>query len=122
MEVVVHAFLSFQTMLKLYHWQTKIYARHIATDTLHTKISANIDRFVEILQGTRGEVVMFNENQIIDLRNFDEKRGFSLVNNFKKWVEIELIKYIHPDETDLINLRDEMIGDLNQTLYLFSLQ
>jgi len=122
MDIITHSFLNFQVALKIYHWQTLSYPRHIASDGLFQKISLNIDKFVEILQGSRNERIKFNNNEVIRLRNFSEKNGLDLLYGFKDWLENELSKYLNIEkETDLINLRDEMIGDLNQTLYLFSL-
>lgn len=121
MNVIVHSFLNFQVMLKIYHWQTTSYPRHIASDALFGKISASIDKFVEILQGSRDKRVVLNANQTINLRNFDDKSGLNLLYGFKDWIEEELTRYINSEETDLINLRDEMLADINQTLYLFSL-
>ena len=30
----IHFFLQMRDQIKLYHWQTRVYARHIATDTI----------------------------------------------------------------------------------------
>lgn len=39
-----------QNQVKIYHFQTKSYARHKASDTLFTSLVTNIDRFGEVLQ------------------------------------------------------------------------
>jgi hypothetical protein len=37
------------------------------------------------------------------------------------YLEGPLVKKLKPSDTDLLNLRDEMIGDLDRVLYLFTL-
>ena len=34
----------------------------------------------------------------------------------------QLLKYINDNETDLLNIRDEMLKNVNTTLYLFTLK
>ena len=46
---VVATFLETLNMIKLYHWKTKSFAHHKATDELYQELSKNIDLFVEVL-------------------------------------------------------------------------
>lgn len=43
-------FLSFRDQLKIYHWQTSVYTRHVAADKLFDVLEDQIDRFMEVLQ------------------------------------------------------------------------
>ena len=56
MDILPKFFFSIQINLKLYHWQTNSYARHIATDSILTKIDPLIDTFIEIYQGKFGKI------------------------------------------------------------------
>jgi len=38
-----------------------------------------------------------------------------------KYLQGPLVKHLGPADTDLVNLRDEMLGELNKILYLFTL-
>ena len=57
----------------------------------------------------------------IKLINIADGDGKELLLNFKRWIENDLPTFIRKDETDLINIRDEILGDINKTLYLFTL-
>lgn len=120
MDTLVSELLQFQLSIKILHWQTRSYAKHIATDSLYKSLSDNIDQFVEILQGKYGRV-KFSENAHISLINFDKKNDENLIKYIQHWMETELPKMIHKDDTDLLNIRDEMLGNIKQTRYLFSL-
>jgi DNA-binding ferritin-like protein len=118
---IVHNFLIFQTTLKIYHWQTKSFARHKATDDLHSSISENIDKFTETIQGSRDKRIKFTNKCNIKLINVTDSDGKKILVEFKRWIENDLTTFIRKDETDLINIRDEILGDINKTLYLFTL-
>ena len=38
------------------------------------------------------------------------------------YIEVPLVKKLKPTDTDLINLRDEMLGALHKVMYLFTLE
>jgi|LakMenEpi03Aug12_release.lakeMendotaPanAssembly.Ray.scaffolds.fasta_scaffold2056413_1 hypothetical protein len=120
MEDIVQSFLQFQVAFKIYHWQTKSFSRHKASDELFASLSEKIDRFVECLQGSRGRNVKFAKGTVIDLINFSDNDAISLLRDFEKWLNKALLKHI--PEKDLISLRDDILGDVHQALYLFSLQ
>lgn len=48
---VVLFFMEMLTTIKLYHWKTRSYAQHKATDELHERIQGNVDKFVEVMLG-----------------------------------------------------------------------
>lgn len=116
----IHFFLHLRNQIKLYHWQTRVYARHIATDQILEKLEKNIDSFVEIYIGKYGRPRVTGDNAIIHLHNLTEAGASKLVKGGIKYLQ-GLSKSLHDADTDLINLRDEMIADLNQLLYLFTL-
>jgi hypothetical protein len=40
----IHFFVNMREQIKLYHWQTKIYSRHKATDNVIELLDENIDK------------------------------------------------------------------------------
>jgi hypothetical protein len=121
-EVVVK-FLEVLNLIKLYHWKTHSYATHKATDELSSKLHDNVDSFVEVLLGKRGDRVNLLGVKHISLNDF------SSVGKFKR--EIERFKgYLvglnnnaalkSMSNSDLYNIRDEMLSNLNQFLYLLT--
>ena len=122
MEEIVSSFLTFQVSLKIYHWQTLSYPRHKASDELFGSISEKIDKFVETLQGNRGNRFQFSKNTNLELQNFSEQGGERMLRQFEEWLQNNLSRALIKDrESDLLNLKDEMVNDIHQALYLYSL-
>ena len=117
----IHFFLHLRDQLKLYHWQTRVYARHIATDKFLEKLDKLIDSFVEVYIGKYGRPKVSNKNAIITLHNLTEAGAVRLVNSSIKYLGSKALKGL-PGSEDLANIRDEMVADLNQLLYLFTLK
>ncbi len=119
----IHFFLHLRDQIKLYHWQTRIYARHIATDKILEKLEKNIDSFVEVYIGKYGRPKLSGKNTTITLQNISEAGATRLIKSSIKYLQTFLTKSLQPaTDSDLLNIRDEIIGDLNQLLYLFTLK
>ena len=99
---IVRVFLEMLNNVKLYHWKTKSYSQHKATDELYERLNENIDKFVEILLGKNTyefKSRMYEYREFLTEMNtiFDSKK-----------------------DSDLLNVRDEILGDINQFLYLLT--
>jgi hypothetical protein len=57
----------------------------------------------------------------IKLHNFSEAAAKSFVAKETKYLSSELPRKIGKNDTDLLNLRDTILGDLTKVLYLFTL-
>lgn len=115
--------LNLRNQLKLYHWQTRVYARHIAVDGVLEKLDTLIDEYVEIYIGKYGRPKLSGADAIIRLHNLSEAGATKLVNAAIKYMMGPLVKGLKTGvDTDLINVRDEMVANLNQLLYLFTLR
>ena len=118
----IHFFLQLRNQLKLYHWQTRVYARHIATDNILKMLDEAMDSFVEIYLGKYGRNKLTGKNATFLLHNLTEAGAVRLVQSSVKYLQGTLTKSLNKEtDTDLLNLRDEIIGQLHQLLYLFSL-
>ena len=121
-EVVVK-FLEMLNLIKLYHWKTHSYATHKATDELNTNLHANVDSFVEVLLGKRGDRVNLLHKKHISLKDFDSIGGFKReMEKFKGYlVGLDNCKALKSmSNSDLYNIRDEMLANVNQFLYLLT--
>lgn len=116
-DIVTHM-LAIRNQVKLYHWQTKQFARHKATDDLTASLDLNIDAFVESYMGRYGRPSVSGS---IKLHNFSESAAKNFVARETKFLTVDLPKKLKPTDTDLLNIRDTILGDLTKTLYLFSL-
>jgi len=117
----IHFFLQLRNQIKLYHWQTRVYARHIATDQILEKLEKNIDSFVEIYIGKYGRPRLAGANAALTLQNLTEAGASRLIKAGIKYLQGFSKSLRAGADSDLLNIRDEMVGDLNQLLYLFTL-
>jgi hypothetical protein len=117
-DIVTHL-LTIRNQIKLYHWQTNRFARHTATDALTASLDLNIDAFVESYMGRYGRPKVTGN---LPLHNFSESAAKAFVDRETTYLEIELPKKIGKGDSDLLNLRDTILGDLTKVLYLFTLQ
>jgi hypothetical protein len=116
-------FLEMLLMVKLFHWRTHSYATHKATDELYDSMNGNIDKFIEVLLGKTGSRIdLTNQSKIslIDLGSTEKLK--ERIQSFKNYlVGLSNNKAIvSMNDTDLLNIRDELLGDLNQFLYLLT--
>lgn len=119
------AFLEFSAQVKLYHWQTKNYARHIASENLYNKATKLIDEFIETYQGKHhNRLTVDRNNQTLDIGNLDDEDVTMYLTNFKGFLMEDIPEILNDgmENTDLINIRDEILTIINRTLYLFSLE
>ena len=97
------------------------FSRHKATDDLVGKLDENIDKFVEVYIGKYGRPNFTSRTGTIHIRNFHDKQGPALLQEAVGWMVNTLPKKLKSTDTELLNIRDEIVADLNQTLYLFTL-
>lgn len=119
---LVKMFLEMLTTIKLYHWNTHSYSRHKATDELHEKLSELVDQFVEVMQGK-----MFTPNRIRTINSeilaYTPETKMKMVDKILFYIEqLQNLNNLFSTtkDSDLLNIRDEMLSNLNQFLYLFS--
>lgn len=110
-----------RNQIKLYHWQTYEHARHIATDKYLESLDKHIDYFVEVSMGKYGRPRVTGATATITLKNMTEKAAAVYLNAARSYLQGTFSKTINPKDTDLLNIRDEILGDLNQLAYLFTL-
>ena len=117
----VNFFFQMREQIKLYHWQTKMYSRHNATDMVIESLDKNIDKYVEVYMGKYGRPKMTSRNNTIKVQNLTETSIVKFTRQCIAVLNTSLVKGLKPFDTDLVNIRDEMLADLNQLLYLFTL-
>jgi DNA-binding ferritin-like protein len=116
-------FFEMLLMVKLFHWKTHSYATHKATDELYDKLNDDIDKFIEVLlgkTGTRIDLMGHKSISLIDLNSPEKLK--SKIESFKSYlVGLTNNKALSSmTNTDLLNIRDEILGDMNQFLYLLT--
>ncbi len=116
-EFIVKTFLEMLTTIKLYHWKTNSYAQHKASDELYDEINKHMDEFIEIMLG-KHESRINKLNSNIKLRNNNSSEFKNKLFYYRE-LFIDMDDYLHPSkDADLLNIRDEIVGYINQFLYL----
>ena len=122
---IIQYFLRLRNTLKVYHWMTLSYPRHIASDALIGKLDALSDNFVEVYIGRYGRDKALNssskKNMPLVLHSLTEKEVPEYLKEARDWLSESLPLKLKKTDTELLNIRDELISELNQCLYLFTL-
>jgi len=122
---IVIKFLELLNTVKLYHWKTHSYSTHKATDELYSKLNENIDTFIEVLLGKSGDRVDLSGQKTISLRSFSTSNELkrylvSIKEYLVKLDKCDALIHHGMSNSDLFNIRDEILANINQFLYLLS--
>jgi hypothetical protein len=124
-ENIIILCLEMLNTVKLYHWKTMKHSEHKATDDLYGELNNKIDEFVEVLMGKDGKRIHLSGKKSIklnDLNNLSALKKY--IENTKKYlINMTNSKNIGtPENSDLLNIRDEILGILNKFTYLLTLE
>ena len=118
---IVRTFLELLNTIKVYHWNTKSFAQHKATDELYANLNTNIDKFVEVLLGKCSSRIKMVEKKInlIDIHTTQTLK--ECIFEYRTFlIDMNMI-FNTTIDSDILSIRDEILADLNQFLYLLSL-
>ena len=105
---IVQEFIQVLNTVKLYHWKTHSFSQHKA-------------KFVEILMGKQNVRIYMPPAKIslVDIEKTSEIRA--VMEKFREMLTKMNKRFSAETDTDLLNVRDEILGDVNQFMYLLSL-
>jgi hypothetical protein len=109
--------LNHQIVLKLFHFQTAQYGAHKASDAYISKFADTMDKFLEIAQGIYGKISL--KKYTLSGSSHTDENIVRHLNGMITYLR-EKIDDILDNYTDLINIRDELVGDLEQLKYLLT--
>ena len=119
---IVTKLLTYQNQIKILHWQTTSYSEHKTLDGLFDELGDNIDEFVETFMGKYGRVVSQTNFNLV-LQNYSALAPMDLMNQMVAYLSGELPTMLDANkDTDLLNIRDEILGNVNQAKYLLTLK
>lgn len=118
--MLANTFFHMLNNIKLYHWKTTSFARHKAMDDLHGSMSDLVDQFMEVYIGKYGRTKI-NSMAAVTIKNINDDNAEEHIRNWVKFLESGLVDFVDEYDSDLLNIRDEMLGLLNKTLYLCTL-
>jgi DNA-binding ferritin-like protein len=117
---IVRMFLEMLNVVKLYHWKTRSFAQHKATDELYERLNKNIDTFIEVLLGKDQSRIQMVERSI-QLMDPSEKTNFqNKVLEYRGFLTDMDIYFDAARDSDILSVRDDILVDINQFLYLMT--
>lgn len=111
--------LQIQNQLKIFHWQTKSFARHEAYGKTYDSLLDLIDEFVEVHMGKYGRFSLVNAT--IDLVDISDEAVKAFLGGSCNFLISLSTSLDQKNDSDLLNIRDEMLGTLNKLKYLLTL-
>ena len=117
--------LTLQNQMRVFHWQTQhkvgSFAQHSAFGTAYEDLDAHIDDFIEIYQGKRG-VIRGRDGFTVNLQNLDDTPTV-FIDEFVNYLTQNIPESLDQSvDTDLLNIRDELLANLNKFTYLLTLK
>ena len=117
---LVSTLLEMLMTVKMYHWRTTSYAQHKATDELYENLNKNIDRFVEVFLG-KSESRIQQADQMLPLFNYQQEENFKKkMHEYRKMLHKLNDVFSTDTDSDLLTIRDELLINVNQFLYLMT--
>ncbi len=112
--------LTIQNQMRVFHWQTQkkpgSFAQHEAFGKAYEELDPLIDDFIEIFQGKNG-AIMGRDGFVLKLENLSSNPK-DTIEEYITFLRETVGQSLEPDfDSDLLNIRDEMMAVLNQTKY-----
>lgn len=116
---VIGPLIQFQQQLRIFHWQTDSYAQHKAFGRIYESLDAFVDSFVETYMGKFGRAKP-TLTYHIELKSLTGDQAVaSVINGFISYLEDMNNENL---STDLLNIRDSILGEVHTLQYLLSLK
>ena len=115
---MVDKLLGLQNQLRMLHWGTNSYAEHKALGKAYEALDGLIDSFVETWMGIHGKDL---GSVKLVLSPYTRGSAESLLDQATRFFKDDL-ESIVAGNTDLANIRDDMLGLVNRTKYLLTLK
>lgn len=122
MATIISSFIGIQSQLRVLHWQTQSYAKHVAYGATYEALDPLIDAFMETYMGKYGRIALEGDDDSIQLSNIGEMNPDEFLGTVTAFLCSFNNKLNANQDTDLLNLRDEMLAEINKLKYLLTLK
>ena len=117
---IILELVQIQTQFKFLHWQTKSYAKHNAYGQFYDNLTDLIDKYAEVCMGKHGRPDFDGEFSLTfkDIKQFSIQTFLDDATNFIVGISEKLDS---KNDTDLLNIKDEILAEVNKLKYLVTL-
>lgn len=122
---LVKSMIELSTVVRLHHWNTMSYSTHKATDSLYESLDENLDKYVEVMIGKSNGEYRIDMNNYRKLKINGVNNNSALEKQVKSFISQLVSFHSKLDSTtfsDVNNIKDDIIADLNKFLYLLTLK
>ena len=117
---IVLSLVKIQVQFRFMHWQTTSFSQHKAYGEIYESLDGFIDDFVEACMGKHGRP-KFLGGYTIDGEDLEEIELGEFLTQIEGFL-ISFTEIYDPQaDSDLLNIRDEMLSSLNKLRYLLTL-
>lgn len=112
----VNTLLTLTHQLHVYHWQVDSFSAHEALGEAYTELDGLMDQFVEVFMGKNGKISS-KGGFTLKIANITDQEPVAFIDSTIGYLTNDLPKEIKEQDTDLLNIRDEMLAVLNKLKY-----
>jgi urate oxidase len=118
---ILKTFMTMSEQFRVLHWQTETAAQPKDYGEIYESISDLADKFMEEYMGKYGRCYFdggYGTIRVYNINDMDiQKFVLHHIDIFN-----ELNEHLDDEDTNLLNIRDEIIGELNRLKYLLTLK
>lgn len=120
-EELILKLIQIQVQFKFLHWQTFGDAKHRLYGEIYEKLGDLIDDFTEVMMGKYGRPE-FNPEFAIYFQDCNSVVMQDLMDGITEFL-VSISENLDPKyDTDLMNIKDEMLALINKSKYLLTLK
>jgi DNA-binding ferritin-like protein len=119
-ELIQTTMLQMQKQYQIFHWQTTSFSQHKSFGKIYESLDESIDTFIETYMGKYGRVISASKFNL-EMSNYSDLNFATATDSYIEFL-INLTNMLDAArDTDLLNIRDEILGNLNRLKYLLTL-
>jgi hypothetical protein len=118
-EIIINL-LAMENQMRIFHWQTMSYAEHKAFGKIYDNLTELIDSFVEVCMAKHGRPD-FGGEFTIPLFDYKSVNIDQYINSMIEFLISLDNVYSETLDSDILNIRDEMLAEANRLKYLLTL-